>query len=394
MECTIGGTRRHLRDLVHGLLARGVEVDVVCAARRDPRMREDMSAMSAAGARVFELPMVRRISPALDALHALRLAARICDHRLDVVHTHSSKAGALGRVAALLCSGAARVHTPHTFAVSFRGGTGQGGEAVGPLGLVTATERMLGRLTHRGVHVSESERSEAAAAGLVPPGRAVVIPNGIDPDAFARPAGGAALRAELGIPPDVRVVGSVGLLNDAKGFDLLVGAATRLPDDVHLLIVGHGEREDALRSQARALGLAQRVHLPGWRDDLAAVHDATDVFALPSRWEGLPYALLEALAAGLPCVATDVNGSRDVLGSAPPCGLLVAREDPGALADGLLRMLADRALSARCAEAGRERVATEFTVGRMLDRTLALYRELSGASAPTGQQVAGWESEE
>jgi glycosyltransferase involved in cell wall biosynthesis len=387
MECTIGGTRRHLRDLVHGLLARDVEVEVVCAALRDPRMREDMAAMSAAGAGVFELPMVRRISPARDAWHAMRLAARVCDRRFDVVHTHSSKAGALGRTVALLCSGAARVHTPHTFALSFRGGTGQGGETLGPLGLVAATERALGRLTHRVVHVSESERQEGADLGLVPPAKAVVIPNGIDREAFGRPAGGAALRTELGIPADARVVGSVGLLNDAKGFDLLVAAASKLLADVHLLIVGHGEREQALREQARGLGLGERVHLPGWRDDLGAVHDATDVFALPSRWEGLPYALLEALAAGLPCVASDVNGSRDVLGGEPGCGLLVAREDPEALAAGLLSMLEDPALAARCAEAGPRRVEAEFTVDRMLDRTLALYRELRPGSSA---EIHGW----
>jgi glycosyltransferase involved in cell wall biosynthesis len=383
MECTIGGTRRHLRDLVHGLIERGVEVEVECAALRDPRMREDMAAMTAAGARVHELPMVRRISPARDAWHALRLAARLCDRRFDVVHTHSSKAGALGRAAALLCSGAARVHTPHTFAVSFRGGTGQGGEAVGPLGLVMRTERLLGLLTQRVIHVSESERREGAELGLVPAARAVVIPNGIDPGRFARPTGGPALRAELGIPDSARVVGSVGLLNDAKGFDLLVAAAAHLPPDVHVLIAGHGEREQALREQARALGLEARVHLPGWRERLGPVHSATDVFVLPSRWEGLPYALLEALAAGLPCVASDVNGSRDVLSGEPACGLLVAREDAVALAAGLTRMLEDRALAAASAEAGPRRVAAEFTRERMLDRTLALYRELTGADVPS-----------
>jgi glycosyltransferase involved in cell wall biosynthesis len=388
MECTIGGTRRHLADLVHGLLARGVDVEVACAARRDPRMRDDMASMAAAGARVHELPMVRRIHPALDALHLARLAALICDRRFDVVHTHSSKAGALGRAAALLCSAAARVHTPHTFALSFRGGTGQGGETVGPLGLVTATERLLGRLTHRVIHVSGSEREEGAALGLVPPSRAVVIPNGIDPRRYARPAGGAALRAELGIPDGARVVGSVGLLNDAKGFDLLVAAAPALPVDVHVLIAGHGERERPLREQARALGVADRVHLPGWRDDLSAVHDATDVFALPSRWEGLPYALLEALAAGLPCVASDVNGSRDVLRGDPGCGLLVAPGDPGALASGLRGMLDDAALAARCAEAGPRRVAAAYSLDRMLDRTLALYRELVGARAAVGEAAA------
>jgi glycosyltransferase involved in cell wall biosynthesis len=261
MECTIGGTRRHLSDLVHGLLGRGVEVEVACAARRDPRMRQDMASFAAAGARVHELPMVRAITPHRDAWHAARLWALVLDRRFDVVHTHSSKAGALGRTAALLGSGAVRIHTPHTYAFSFDGGAGQGGEAAGPRGLILSTERLLSRVTDRVIHVSDSERAEGAALRVVPDGRQRVVHNGIEPARFARRAGGAELRAELGIPKDARVVGSIGLLNDAKGHDVLVEAAARLPTDVHLLIVGQGEREAALRERAARLGLRARLHL-------------------------------------------------------------------------------------------------------------------------------------
>jgi glycosyltransferase involved in cell wall biosynthesis len=378
MECTIGGTRRHLRDLVYGLTARGVEVEVACAVRRDSRMRLDIERMTAAGIRVHEIPMVRQIRPALDAWHALRLGAVMFDRRFDVIHTHSSKAGALGRTAGALLSSAARVHTPHTFAFSFEGGTGQGGEKIGPIGLVLKTERLLGKISTAVIHVSESERRDGAALGVVPPKKARVIPNGIDPGTFASPAGGAILRAELGIPADAPLVGSVGLLNDAKGYDLLVAAAAKLPSDVHVMIVGHGEREEALRRQGDELGLGDRLHLAGWRDTLAEAHDAIDVFALPSRWEGLPYALIEAMAAGLPCVSADVNGSRDVFDTEPPCGLLVAREDPDALAEGLALLLRDDALRARIAAAGPARIAEAFTVDTMVDATLSLYRELTG----------------
>ena len=385
MECTIGGTRRHLRDLVHGLLLRGIEVEVACAALREPRMVEDMQAMRAAGAQVHAIPMVRPISPLRDAWHALRLAGVVLDRRFDVIHTHSSKAGALGRADGLLCSGAVRVHTPHTFAFSFsEGRAGQGGESVGPVGMVLATERLLGRCTHAMIHVSASEREEGQGFRVVAPGRARVVPNGIDPAPFANGAR-AALRAvarrELGLPADARVVGGVGLLNDAKGFDVLVAAAPHLPPDVHVLVVGHGERDDQLRRQAEGLGVGARVHFAGWRDDLPRVHAAMDVFALPSRWEGLPYALLEALASGLPCVSTDVNGSRDVLSSDPPCGLLVPPEDPPALAAALTRLLDDAALRARLSALGPPRVREAFTIDAMVDATLALYRELLGGAA-------------
>jgi glycosyltransferase involved in cell wall biosynthesis len=333
--------------------------------------------------------MVRAITPHRDAWHALRLAALLCDRRIDVVHTHSSKAGALGRAAAFLCSGAVRVHTPHTYAFSFEGGAGQGGQSAGPPGLVLRLERLLGHVSDRLIHVSESELREGQALGVVAAARARVIPNGIDPTRYAHPRGGESLRQALGIPAGAPVVGTIGLLNDAKGHDLLVAAAAQLTPDVHVLIVGHGEREAALRAQADRIGLGPRLHLPGWRDDLSAVHAALSVFALPSRWEGLPYALLEALAAGLPCVATDVNGSRDILQCEPPCGLLVPREDPAALAAALSRLLGDAALRERFAAAGRARVQAEYTVERMLDRTLQLYREALEDRGARGARSSG-----
>jgi glycosyltransferase involved in cell wall biosynthesis len=202
----------------------------------------------------------------------------------------------------------------------------------------------------------------------------------------AQPNGGraalrAAARRELGLAEAARVVGGVGLLNDAKGFDVLVAAAPLLPPDVQLLVVGHGERDDELRRQAESLGVGARVHFTGWRDDLPRLHAAMDVFALPSRWEGLPYALLEALASGLPCVSTDVNGSRDVLAGDPPCGLLVPREDPPALAAALTRLLDDAPLRQRLSALGPQRVRSAFTVDGMVDGLLALYRELLGRAA-------------
>ncbi|MCB9898403.1 MAG: glycosyltransferase [Planctomycetes bacterium] len=378
MECTIGGTRRHLRDLVFGLHRRGVSVEVVAAALREPRMRDDMRRMRAAGITVHEIPMVRPIRPLTDLRHGLRLARVLCDRGFDVIHTHSSKAGALGRGFGALLSGAVRVHTPHTYAFSFDGGHGQGGEPAGPPGLILATERILGRVTHRLVHVSAAELEEGQALGVIPRARARVVPNGVDPAAFGDPSGGEAVRAELGIPADAPLVGTVGLLNDAKGHDLLLDALARLPDGVHLMIVGMGEREPDLRAQAERLGISARMHITGWRDDVLACYDAMDVFVLSSRWEGLSYALLEAMASGRPCVSTDVNGSREALldGELPPGGVVVQRLDVESLASAVRDLLTDAPGRAALGEAARERVAARFTVDAMVDATIAVYDEV------------------
>ncbi|MFT7465532.1 MAG: glycosyltransferase involved in cell wall biosynthesis [Pseudohongiellaceae bacterium] len=384
MECTIGGTRRHLRDLSHGLARRGVEIEVVAATLREPRMSEDLAAMEAAGMVVHRLPMVRPIKPLTDAAHALALAPIVLDRRFDVIHTHSSKAGALGRAVGLLLSGAARVHTPHTYAASFDGGKGQGGETPGPPGLILATERLLGRVTDRLIHVSRGERDQGQALGVIAPSRARVVPNGIDPGPFQNPQGGAELRAEFGIPASAPVVGCVGLLNDAKGHDVLVDALALLGDDVHVLLVGHGELEQPLRAQAAELGLGERMHITGWRDDVSPCHGAMDVFCLPSRWEGLSYALLEALAAGLPCVSSQVNGSPEVLlpgGAEPDCGRLVPCGDAPALAEALAELLSQHELRKALSVAAARRVPEAFTVEHMIDGTLAVYHDILGTEA-------------
>ncbi len=389
MECTIGGTRRHLRDLVLGLLDRGVDVEVACAALREPAMRRDMALMEERGARVHEVPMVRAIRPATDLRHALRLAGIVCDRGFDVIHTHSSKAGALGRAVGVLLSGAVRIHTPHTYAASFGDGKGQGGEDPGSRSLILRVERVLGRVTHRLVHVSADERDEGQRLGTIRASRARVVPNGIDPARFASPTGGAELRRELGVPPDAPLVGTVGLLNDAKGHDVLLDAVAELPADVHALFVGHGELEADLRARAKRLGLAGRAHFAGWRDEVRSAHDAMDVFALPSRWEGLSYAMLEALAAGVPVVSTAVNGSREVLeppaAEGPPCGIVVPCGDPPALAAALARVLADDALAAGFRAAGPARVASRFTLDAMVDGVLAVYEDALGVRHEVGR---------
>ena len=374
MECTIGGTRRHLKELACGLALRGHRVTAVCSAERDPSFREDMAEMARLGVQVQELPMVRPISPVADLRHLMALRRVMQAHPFHVVHTHSSKAGVLGRLAALSLGIRTLVHTPHTFAFSFERGFGSGKKA-----FFLRVERFLGRRTAALVNVSPSEREEALRFRVVPPERARVVPNGIDPWPYrwAEPPG-VKDRLFPGEGPGPRIA-TVGLMNEAKGHAVLLRAFARVHPrhpEARLAVVGTGPLEARLRELAFELGIGDRVVFPGYREDVPALLKELDLFVLPSLWEGLPYVLLEAMAAGVPVVATDVNGSRDVVRNGET-GLLAPPGDEEALAGAVLRLLDRPAEGEALAQRALRALFAGYTLDRMLDRMEAVYREVA-----------------
>lgn len=372
MECTIGGTRRHIRELTIGLARRGQAVTLFASAERDPTFREDLSRIAEAGVTVCEIPMVRQIAPKVDIGHQWRLIREFRRGRFDVVHTHSSKAGALGRVAARVAVRRAVIcHTPHTFAFNFAEQF-----SARKRQLFLAIERTLGKVTDRLIHVSESERQEGIALGIVPPERTVLIENGIDSTAY-RGLDRVRVRRELGLAEGVPLIGAVGLLNEAKGHSFLIDAMARLRDDgvaARLVIVGEGALRDSLTSQIARLGLNETVRLLGYRRDVPDILAALDVFAMPSLWEGMPYGVLEAMASGLPVVASDVNGCRDLVVDGVT-GRLIPARDAHALAQALRAVLADPAHARAMADAGRARVMERYSLDTMIDRHVALFEQ-------------------
>lgn len=374
MECTIGGTRRHIGELSIGLAQRGVDVTLFASAVRDQTFRFDLARIAAAGARVVEIPMRREIAPLTDARHLARLIREFRRGEFDLIHTHSSKAGALGRVAARIALPRAKiVHTPHTFAFNFAEQF-----SARKRKLFLSIERRLGRVTDRLVHVSESERLEGLGLGIVPAERAIVIPNGIDPERYVG-RDRTRVRAELGIDDATPLLGAVGLLNEAKGHSFLIDAIGMLRArgrELRCVIVGEGALRGALERAIVEQRLEGVVSLLGYRRDVPDVLAALDVFAMPSLWEGMPYGVLEAMAAARPVVASDVNGCRDLVKDGVT-GLLVRSRDAVALADALERVLVDRALADRIAAAGRERVRSEYSLATMIDRYLDLFGSLA-----------------
>lgn len=336
----------------------------------------DEGELSDPGVTVHRLPLVRPISPAVDlrALwHVRRMLAR---RRPAILHTHGAKAGVVGRVAALtLRRGPRTVHTYHGHVL--RGYFGRRTERA-----FTEVERRLATRTDVLVAVSAEVRDELLELGVGRPEQYRVIPVGPDLGPFLAIDGSTGvLRRQLGLEPHIPLVGAIGRLVPIKDNATLVAAAQRLPG-VHFAVIGDGELRGALEEQARALGVADRVHFTGWASDLPAAVADLDAVVLTSRNEGTPVALIEAAAAGVPAVATDVGGVRSVVQDGVT-GLLVAPGNPGAVAAAIERLVADPGAARRMGAAGRAAVPARFGQQRLLDDVRALYLELrDGVTRP------------
>jgi len=368
VEATTGGTRRHVADLVGALEASRFAVTLFCALRRDPGFRADLARLRQAGAAVVEVPMVRRLSPARDAAALVRLVRLLRRGRFDVVHTHSSKAGFLGRLAARLAGVPTIIHTPHTFAFEMQVHTAY-------RTFYRFLERIAARWTSRLICVCEAEREAARRAGLDRGGRCVVIPNGLPEAAFREEADRNAIRARLGLRPEACVVGMVGrLVPQKRPLDLVDAAASvlRQTSGVQFVLVGDGPLMPAVRREVETRGLSRTVLAPGALENGGALMPALDVFVLPSRWESLPYALLEAMASGTAIVAADVGGVSEAVVHGES-GLLVPPGSPSCLTLAILELLADPGKRIAFGAAARKRAYARYRLETMVARVAELY---------------------
>jgi glycosyltransferase involved in cell wall biosynthesis len=336
--------------------------DVTLAASGSGPLRD---AAEAAGARYVELRHVRRsINPWQDALGLLELV-RLCRRiRPDLVHAHSSKAGVLGRTAAALARVPVRIFTVHGWSFAAYGG---------PAGRAYLwIERLMRPLTTAVVCVSEAAREQGLAAHACDRDRSVVIPNAVDVSSFEPgPRAGSRLR----------IVG-VGRFAYPKDYPTLVEALSRIRADWQAQLAGEGPELADVEGALNREGLAGRVELLGARDDVAELLATADLFVLSSRSEGLPVSILEAMAAGLPVVASDVGGVGEAVVHGET-GLLVPPEDPAALAQALELLLEDAGLRHRFGAAGRERSLELFDAPRFRAAHLELYRrELARLQLP------------
>jgi len=322
----------------------------------------------AAGLEVVVEPSLRApIGPAADLAALRRLTALLRERRFDVVHTHTAKAGAVGRIAARRAGAGRIVHTYHGFPFH---------EFQSPArrSAYVAVERRLGRITDLALAVGGGVAVEAVRRGLIAPDRIRTIGVAVDepPALAADPAARRRARRALGLPPDVTVVGAVGRLAYQKAPEDFLAALRALgrPGVVGVW-VGGGELAGRVARLAAAQPEAP-VLLAGERDDVPALLPAFDVFTLPSRYEGLPTAVVEAMLCGVPVVATAVNAVGDLVVPGET-GLLVPPRRPGLLAGAVRALLDSPADAARMAAAARARLGTRYRVPALRDALAAAY---------------------
>ncbi len=315
--------------------------------------------------------MAREVRPIRDFRSLLALRRIFLADRPAIVHTHTAKAGTLGRAAAW-ANVPVRIHTFHGHVL--------GGDYFS--GFKTRAflevERRLARASSRLIVLTSAQRREMSERlEIADASKFAVISLGLELGRFREvdPARTrAATRAGLGIGSDERVVGIVGRLVEVKNHELMLDGFARLArmdgPPWRLLVVGGGEdREEALRERSRRLGIENRVMWLGWRRDLPQLYPAMDVVALTSRDEGTPVALLEALASGIPVAATAVGGVAEVLEEGR-LGELVDEAEPEAVA-----VAVRRAFERRVDDATRDQVVARFSVERLCSDMAALYRE-------------------
>ncbi|MBN1526077.1 MAG: glycosyltransferase family 4 protein [Candidatus Omnitrophica bacterium] len=298
----------------------------------------------------------REISPLGDIKAFFKILGIIRRERPDIVHTHTAKAGTLGRMAAALCGVKVKIHTFHgnVFEHYF-----------GPVktALFVMIERFLGLVTDKVVVLSERQKDDIARRFKIMPGsKCAVIPLGVDISRLSASNGVSVdLRKELAIDDKTVLVGIIGRLVPVKNHIMFLSAAAgvrkRRPDlKAVFVIAGDGELSGVLKSFSNSIGLEDCVRFLGWRDDLAVLYKALDVVALTSLNEGTPLALIEAMACSRPVIATDVGGVGDIVEDGAN-GILVKKNDLGGFVAGLIRLIESGELRHRLGAEGLKRSA-------------------------------------
>lgn len=382
----IGGPTPHVLQVTRGLMELGYTASLTRGSVA-PGESEMVDAIGASGIDPVDIPgLGRSISPWNDvkAFHALYRLLRT--KRPELVHTHKSKAGALGRLAARLAGVPVVVH-------SFHGHPFHSYFSAWKSAIVVIIERLLAHTTDAIIAVSKHQRTELLRYRVASQSRVHAIPLGFDLTSFlSHETRDDTFRWEIGCPSDVPLIGMVGRLAPIKAVDIFLKAARVATDEIkraRFVIVGDGECRNELEALTHKLGLTERVAFVGFREDVDRIYAALDLTVLSSYNEGLPVSLIEAIASGCYVVSTRVGGVVDLVHD-EHVGRTVPPGEPDALARAMIEALQNKRHVSEC---HRKRVGRDFGIDRLMSDLNELYgRLLANAGIPSQHAVSRTES--
>ncbi len=366
-----GGTSTYISTVLPKLAEEGFDVTLINSTnRRCPDAESRLAELRNKGITVHLIPMYRQINLVRDTRSFVTILRLLKQNNFDIIHTHCSKAGALGRIAGLLTGTRARLHTPHCFA-----STRCSGRSRRQLYLIL--EKMLGKLTTRLVAVGQSEVSFATEKRILPAKKCTLIrnglPNGQFPSNLTSPTKDTSYKEVLGLDKNTKVVTTACRLVEYKGiFRFLKAASLSRTPDVVFLIAGDGKLKSSAEDFIQNNNLIHKVKLLGHVCDMKKIYDITDVVALCSNAEAQPYFLLEAMRAGCPIVATKVIGNEELI-SNNETGLLVEPE-PASIAGAIDNILTDGNKRNRLAHNAYEYFHRNHTLEKQMSELINVYR--------------------
>lgn len=366
-----GGTSTYISTVLPKLAAEGFDVTLISSTDRCcPDVEVRLSELKNNGITVHLIPMYRQINPLRDTQSLAVILRLLKQNNFDIIHTHCSKAGALGRVAGLLTGTKARLHTPHCFAFTRCSGRSR-------RQLYLTLEKILGKLTTRIIAVAPSEVSLAMKKRIVPAERCTLVRNGLYngqfPVSLTSTRKDTSCKATLGLDKETKVVTTACRLVEYKGiFRFLEAASLSRTHNTVFLIAGDGKLKSSAEEFIERKNLRHKVRLLGHICDMKKIYDITDVVALCSDAEAQPYTLLEAMRAGCPIVATRVIGSKELI-SNNETGILVEPESVS-IAGAIDDILTDNSKRNRLARNAYEYFHKNHTLDRQISELVEVYR--------------------
>ncbi len=367
-----GGMKGHLASLAAGLREKGYDIEVACPG--DTALARELKE---AGFTVHPVNLVGPLSPANDMVCVWQLRGIIRRGSYHIVHFHGSKAGLVGRIAAVLAGFPNTVLTVHNFIVY------EEVPAVKKV-LYRCGERVLSRFTSKIITVSEALKNDLIQNYKINSQKIISIYNGIDTSKYLRDMDRTAARTKFGIKPDTAVVGTVARMAPQKGLNFLIEAIPLInakicqmdkPRNVTYIIAGDGPLRPELESQAARLGVDDTVIFPGFVEEIRELFACLDIFVIPSIAEGLSITTIEAMAAGLPVIASQVGGLPELVKDGET-GFLVEPRNPEKLAEAVLRLLGDRDKCELFGQNARSFAGVRFNTEAMIDRTSRVYKAI------------------